>query len=181
MKFLNPSDKIRDESAMPDRIALSFFSGAMGLDLGLGAAGLTPLLASDIDKYCRATILANNPEIGLIGDITFTTASLLKAASFLLLPHSVQSLVAPHALPMPTRWAPVIALTGSRSRRSLAPLPLLTAVSTDSITANLTSAHSITLNACNALDPHISCHPLPPASLMPIDEGIVREGDSLHD
>ena len=78
MKFLNPLDKIRDESAMPDRIALSFFSGAMGLDLGLAAAGFTPLLASDIDKYCRATILANNPEIGLIGDITFTTASQIR-------------------------------------------------------------------------------------------------------
>ena len=148
---------------------------------------LHPIFEEFIDLYDRSC--SSNPtprtKLQLIFSvafaITFTTASLLKAASFLLLPHSVQSLVAPHALPMPARWAPVIALTGSRSRRSLAPLPPLTAVSTDSITANLTNANSITLNACNALDPHISCHPLPPASLMPIDEGIVREGDSLHD
>jgi len=48
---------------------LSFFSGAMGLDIGLEQAGITTLLASEIDKSCRQTIVRNRPSIGLIGDI----------------------------------------------------------------------------------------------------------------
>jgi len=49
--------------------ALSFFSGAMGLDLGLERAGIHLLLACEQDKTCRRTITANRPDIGLIGDI----------------------------------------------------------------------------------------------------------------
>ena len=49
--------------------SLSFFSGAMGLDLGLEQSGITTLLASETDKACRSTISANKPEIGLIGDL----------------------------------------------------------------------------------------------------------------
>ncbi|MBK1442756.1 DNA cytosine methyltransferase [Parapedobacter sp. ISTM3] len=48
---------------------LSFFSGAMGLDIGLEKAGFQTLLACEIDKASRRTILANKPGIGLIGDI----------------------------------------------------------------------------------------------------------------
>jgi DNA (cytosine-5)-methyltransferase 1 len=48
---------------------MSFFSGAMGLDLGLERAGIHVLLACETDKHCRATIAANRPEVGLIGDI----------------------------------------------------------------------------------------------------------------
>lgn len=50
--------------------ALSFFSGAMGLDIGLEQAGITTLLACEFDKASRRTITANKPELGLIGDIT---------------------------------------------------------------------------------------------------------------
>lgn len=53
---------------------LSFFSGAMGLDLGLERAGFQTLLACEIDKACRKTIISNNPKIGLIGDIRNYTA-----------------------------------------------------------------------------------------------------------
>lgn len=49
--------------------ALSFFSGAMGLDIGLEKAGIEVLLASEVDKACRETINANKPHIALIGDI----------------------------------------------------------------------------------------------------------------
>ncbi|MCZ4693387.1 DNA cytosine methyltransferase [Ancylomarina euxinus] len=49
--------------------ALSFFSGAMGLDIGLHRSGINTLLACEVDKSCRETIIANNPDIGLIGDI----------------------------------------------------------------------------------------------------------------
>ncbi|MBN8683155.1 MAG: DNA cytosine methyltransferase [Chitinophagales bacterium] len=60
---------------------LSFFSGAMGLDIGLHKVGLKTLLACEIDKASRATILANNPEIGLIGDIrNYSTKEILDYA-----------------------------------------------------------------------------------------------------
>lgn len=50
-------------------IALSFFSGAMGLDIGIEKAGFKTLLACEIDKYARKTIIKNKPDIALIGDI----------------------------------------------------------------------------------------------------------------
>lgn len=57
----------------------SFFSGAMGLDLGLEAAKLAPTLAVEIDPvFCR-TIRANRPELDLIeGDVSKLTAARLR-------------------------------------------------------------------------------------------------------
>lgn len=55
-------------------LALSFFSGAMGMDLGLERAGFQTLFASEIDKACRKTILKNKPNIALVGDIREYTA-----------------------------------------------------------------------------------------------------------
>lgn len=66
---INPPDRKRTSNEKPNLISLSFFSGAMGLDIGLKKCGITPLLACEFDKRCRQTIAANNPEIGLIGDI----------------------------------------------------------------------------------------------------------------
>jgi DNA (cytosine-5)-methyltransferase 1 len=43
--------------------ALSLFSGAMGLDLGLEAAGIETLACCEIDKWCCATIRRNRPNI----------------------------------------------------------------------------------------------------------------------
>lgn len=48
---------------------LSFFSGAMGLDIGLEKAGLNVLLACEIDGPTRRTIIKNESDIGLIGDL----------------------------------------------------------------------------------------------------------------
>lgn len=62
-------------------IALSFFSGAMGLDIGLEKAGFQTLLASEIDKACRKTILKNRPNIALIGDISNYTPSQIRFVS----------------------------------------------------------------------------------------------------
>ena len=67
--IINPNDQKNKQEKKPKIIALSFFSGAMGLDLGMEQAGIKPVLTSEIDKYARATILKNNPDIGLIGDI----------------------------------------------------------------------------------------------------------------
>ena len=60
---------------------LSFFSGAMGLDIGLHKVGFKTLIACEIDKSSRQTILTNNPDIGLIGDIRdYSTKQILEYA-----------------------------------------------------------------------------------------------------
>lgn len=62
----------------------SFFSGAMGLDLGLEAAGLAATLAVEIDPtFCR-TIRANRPELDLVEDdvAELTGAALRKRRKF---------------------------------------------------------------------------------------------------
>lgn len=63
------NDQKREEKNLPKIVALSFFSGAMGLDLGLEEAGIDILLTSEIDDSTRKTILLNKPKVGLIGDI----------------------------------------------------------------------------------------------------------------
>ena len=50
-------------------IALSFFSGAMGLDQGIEKAGFDIRLVCELDKYCRQTIELNRPDVALIGDL----------------------------------------------------------------------------------------------------------------
>jgi len=59
-------------------IALSFFSGAMGLDQGLKAAGIEVILASEIEPDARKTIISNYPNIGLIGDINNYSTSQIR-------------------------------------------------------------------------------------------------------
>jgi len=54
--------------------AISFFSGAMGLDLGFEKAGIEISLACEVDKYCRQAIIANKPDIALLGDIASYSA-----------------------------------------------------------------------------------------------------------
>lgn len=66
---IEPDDHIRKSDEVPDIVALSFFSGAMGLDIGMKNAGINALLACEFDKACRMTIEKNNPDIALIGDI----------------------------------------------------------------------------------------------------------------
>lgn len=60
-------------------IALSFFSGAMGLDIGLELSGFETLLACEIDKDSRQTIVTNKPQIALIGDIRDYSAEQVKS------------------------------------------------------------------------------------------------------
>lgn len=64
-----PSDQKRTATKLPKIKALSFFSGALGLDQGLEEAGIKLLLCCEFDKASRSTIVANRPNIGLIGDI----------------------------------------------------------------------------------------------------------------
>lgn len=53
----------------PKMRALSFFSGAMGLDLGLERAGIETILTCEFDKWSRRTIEVNRPDLPLLGDI----------------------------------------------------------------------------------------------------------------
>ena len=46
---MNPSDRVRRSKKLPNVIALSFFSGGMGLDIGMQKAGIKPLLACEIN------------------------------------------------------------------------------------------------------------------------------------
>jgi DNA (cytosine-5)-methyltransferase 1 len=62
-------DHTTDSERTRKPIALSFFSGAMGLDLGIERAGFDIRLACEFDKYCRQTISLNKPHVALIGDI----------------------------------------------------------------------------------------------------------------
>ena len=71
---IEPTDHPRLTNDIPDFIALSFFSGAMGLDIGMENEGIHPLLASEIDPETRKTIQVNHPTIGLIGDMSKFTA-----------------------------------------------------------------------------------------------------------
>jgi DNA (cytosine-5)-methyltransferase 1 len=62
-------------------IALSFFSGAMGLDLGIEKAGFNIRLACEVDRFCRQTIALNKPNAALLGDINnYEPDDILKAA-----------------------------------------------------------------------------------------------------
>lgn len=67
-KFLSEKKNLT-ELNFKQPIVLSFFSGAMGLDLGIEKAGFKTLLACETDKACRKTIHKNKPDIALIGNI----------------------------------------------------------------------------------------------------------------
>ena len=71
---IEPDDHKRLSKDIPDIIALSFFSGAMGLDIGMKNVGIKAMLACEFNKACRFTIATNEPEMALIGDIEKYTA-----------------------------------------------------------------------------------------------------------
>lgn len=55
----------RNNSRTSKHRFVSFFSGALGLDLGLEMAGLKPLAANEIDSSACATIRRNRPDLRL--------------------------------------------------------------------------------------------------------------------
>jgi len=70
-----------DKKSKKKPIALSFFSGAMGLDLGIEKAGFDVRLACEVDKYCRQTIQLNKPNTALLSDINnYQPKDILEAA-----------------------------------------------------------------------------------------------------
>lgn len=66
---IEPEDHKRLGKEVPPIVALSFFSGAMGLDIGMKNGGIQAILACECNKYCRMTIEKNAPDMALIGDI----------------------------------------------------------------------------------------------------------------
>ncbi|WP_374386537.1 DNA cytosine methyltransferase [Sandaracinobacter sp.] len=60
---------------------LSFFSGAMGLDLGLEEAGGECLLACEVDRATQATIRYNRPSLPLISDVSSCTVETVREAA----------------------------------------------------------------------------------------------------
>ncbi len=62
-------------------IALSFCTGAMGLDLGLERAGFEVILASETDPDARATIATNRPGLPILGDLRDYAAAEVRAAA----------------------------------------------------------------------------------------------------
>lgn len=56
-----PTDRKNKEIDHQAVKAISFFSGAMGLDLGFEKAGIEISLACEVDKHCRQTIIADKP------------------------------------------------------------------------------------------------------------------------
>ena len=78
---IEPDDHERRRNSLPPIVALSFFSGAMGLDIGMKSGGISPLLACEFNKYCRMTIDKNEPDIALIGDINrYSSSEILQMA-----------------------------------------------------------------------------------------------------
>lgn len=79
----------KEATATPMNV-LSFFTGAMGLDLGLERAGMETVLACDSERWMRATIAANRPDIPLIEDIWDYGAEEIRA----LIPHGEIDVIA---------------------------------------------------------------------------------------
>lgn len=69
-----PSDHPRRDGEEPAITAVSYFSGAMGLDLGMEQMGIKALLLCENDLKCRMTIDSNRPDAALLGDINAVTA-----------------------------------------------------------------------------------------------------------
>lgn len=76
-----PDDHERLSGSIPEIVALSFFSGAMGLDIGMKQGGIPAMLACERDRACRMTIAANEPDMALIGDINrYSAGDILRLA-----------------------------------------------------------------------------------------------------
>lgn len=79
--LIEPDDHERTDTDIPDIVALSFFSGAMGLDIGMSNGGIHAMLACELNEYCRMTIAQNEPGMALIGDINkYDPEEILKMA-----------------------------------------------------------------------------------------------------
>ncbi|WP_193096451.1 DNA cytosine methyltransferase [Brevibacterium sp. FME17] len=72
-----PPDTPRESQEVPNITAISFFSGAGGLDQGLEKAGIPVQLYCENNRECRMTLSKNRPDAGLIGDINNATKEMV--------------------------------------------------------------------------------------------------------
>lgn len=79
--FSKPSKRAQVSNHSGSLKVLSFFTGAMGLDLGLENAGLETIVACEFDKWSRATISNNKPDLPLLGDIWNSTSDSVREAA----------------------------------------------------------------------------------------------------
>ncbi|EST10902.1 DNA cytosine methyltransferase [Sporolactobacillus laevolacticus] len=101
--LVNPDDKIRPSHEIPEIVALSFFSGAQGLDYGFSKTCVKPILACEINKDARSSILANDSDIGLIGDIWDATPERIYEYANLPMGYPVDIIIGgPNCQPMST-------------------------------------------------------------------------------
>ncbi|MBJ7901478.1 MAG: DNA (cytosine-5-)-methyltransferase [Cyanobacteria bacterium RI_101] len=77
----------------PELKALSFFSGCLGLDLGLEKEGIHLLLACETDRAARKTIELNRPDLALIGDIRDYSAPEIRAQAGLSAEDEIDAIV----------------------------------------------------------------------------------------
>ena len=68
LPLFEPCENTRSENASHPYPVVSLFSGAMGLDLGLEAAGLRIAVAQDVDRWCVET-MRRNGHTAIDGDI----------------------------------------------------------------------------------------------------------------
>ncbi len=91
------ASKTSNRSATLDRKtslkALSFFSGSMGLNLGLEQEGIETLLVCENDPLTRSTIEFNRPDIALIEDITKYSAAEIREKAGLSLSEEIDLIV----------------------------------------------------------------------------------------
>jgi DNA (cytosine-5)-methyltransferase 1 len=64
--------------------AVSLFSGAMGLDLGLERAGIEAVVCAECDDPCRHTIARNRPEVAVVDDVRKVTSKTAPPRPFLV-------------------------------------------------------------------------------------------------
>jgi len=86
-------DRVRRSFNKPKLKALSFFSGCMGLDLGLEEEGIEVVLACEVDLAARKTIEANRPDIALIGDIRDYSANQIREKAGLAPDEEIDAIV----------------------------------------------------------------------------------------
>lgn len=90
---LGVPDHGRRSFSKPNLKSLSFFSGCMGLDLGLEKEGVHVLLACEVDAAARKTIEINRPDVALIGDIRDYSAEEIRAKAGLSLADEIDVIV----------------------------------------------------------------------------------------
>ncbi|HEY9626406.1 MAG TPA: DNA cytosine methyltransferase [Coleofasciculaceae cyanobacterium] len=86
-------DHARRSFNKPALKALSFFSGCMGLDLGLEKEGIKVLLGCEVDPAARKTIEMNRPDMALIGDVRDYSATAIREKAGLGLTEEIDVIV----------------------------------------------------------------------------------------